>query len=172
MAPAGYDEAAKPKYSIKFGVIGLDHYHIMGMTAAIIRGGVKLPVSFYTNLPKAVAHFQKVYPNAKLAGSEDEILNDRSIALISAAPIPDLRAPLGIRAMRHGKDFLWISPASSTLEQLAGSAQDHLPRPGKYVRHLVFRTPGGEGGGAGRHLVKAGAIGKVVQTDEHLHLTR
>jgi hypothetical protein len=76
-AGAGPEAATKPKYSIKFGVIGLDHYHIMGMTAAVIRGGGEL-ASFYSNLPKAVADFQKMYPNAKLAKSEDEILDDPS----------------------------------------------------------------------------------------------
>ena len=87
VAGASPDSAAKPKYSIKFGVIGLDHYHIMGMTAAIIRGGGEL-VSFYSNLPKAIADFQKLYPNAKLAKSEEEILDDPSLKLIAAAPIP------------------------------------------------------------------------------------
>ena len=64
-AGPGPDAGTKPKYSIKFGVIGLDHYHIMGMTAAVIRGGGEL-VSFYSNLPKAIADFQKLYPNATL----------------------------------------------------------------------------------------------------------
>jgi hypothetical protein len=39
MADPGMHADAKPKYSIKFAVIGLDHYHIMGMTAAVQRGG-------------------------------------------------------------------------------------------------------------------------------------
>ena len=69
-AGPGPEVGTKPKYSIKFGVIGLDHYHIMGMTAAVVRGGGEL-VSFYSNLPKAIADFQKIYPNAKLARSED-----------------------------------------------------------------------------------------------------
>ena len=50
-AGAGPEAATKPKYSIKFGVIGLDHYHIMGMTAAVIRGGGEL-VSFYSTCPR------------------------------------------------------------------------------------------------------------------------
>jgi hypothetical protein len=117
-AGPGPDAGAKPKYSIKFGVIGLDHYHIMGMTAAVIRGGGEL-VSFYSNLPKAIADFQKIYPKAKLARSEDEILEDPSLKLIAGAPIPRLRAPLGIRAMKQGKDFLSDKPGITTLEQLA-----------------------------------------------------
>src|ERR1700735_2618706 len=117
-AGAGPEAATKPKYSIKFGVIGLDHYHIMGMTAAVIRGGGER-VSFNPSRPKAVAAVQKLYPNAKLAKSEDEILDDPSLKLIAGAPIPRLRAPLGIRAMKRGKDFLSNKPAVTTLDQLA-----------------------------------------------------
>ncbi|MGO9232248.1 MAG: gfo/Idh/MocA family oxidoreductase, partial [Bryobacteraceae bacterium] len=32
----------KPKYSIKFAVIGLDHNHIIGITDAVRRGGGEL----------------------------------------------------------------------------------------------------------------------------------
>src|SRR5215469_14978122 len=118
LAQPGFDPQAQAKYSIKFGVIGLDHYHIMGMTAAVVRGGGE-PVAFYSTLPKAIADFQKLYPNAKLARNEDEVLTDPEIKLICGAPIPHLRAPLGIRTMRHGKDFLSDKPAVTSLEQLA-----------------------------------------------------
>jgi predicted dehydrogenase len=156
------DNDAKPKYSIKFGVIGLDHYHIMGMTAAIIRGGGEL-AAFYATLPAAIADFKKIYPNARLASSEDEIINDPSIQLVAGAPIPNLRAPLGIRAMRHGKDFLSDKPAITTLEQLAqvrgASAETGKMFAIMYSERLEVRAAVQAG-----YLVKAGAIGKVVQT--------
>jgi len=156
------DTDAKPKYSIKFGVIGLDHYHIMGITAAVIRGGGEL-VSFYSTLPAAIADFKKLYPNARLVTSEDEILNDPSIQLVAGAPVPNLRAPLGIRAMRHGKDFLSDKPAITTLEQLAqvraASAETGKMFAIMYSERLEVRAAVQAG-----YLVKAGAIGKVVQT--------
>jgi predicted dehydrogenase len=46
-------------------------------------------------------------------------MDDKTIKLVAGAPIPDLRAPLGIRAMRAGKDFLSDKPAITTLAQLA-----------------------------------------------------
>src|SRR5947209_2613369 len=118
IADAGMGADAKPEYSIKFAVIGLDHNHIIGMTAAVQRGGGEL-VSVYASNPGAVADFQNRFGNVKIARSEDEILNDPSIKLVAAAPIPDQRAPLGIRVMRHGKDYLSDKPAIITLEQLA-----------------------------------------------------
>jgi len=162
VAAAGQEADSKSKYSIKFGVIGLDHYHIMGMTAAVIRGGGEL-VSFYTNLPKAVVDFQKVYPDAKLAKSEDEILNDPSIQLIAGAPIPNLRAPLGIRAMKQGKDFLSDKPAVTTLDQLAEvrrvSAETGKMFAIMYSERLEVRAAVQAG-----YLIKQRAIGRVVQT--------
>ena len=162
VAPPGFDVPARPNYSIKFGVIGLDHNHIMGMTAAVVRGGGE-PAAFHSTLPKAIADFQKLYPNAKLVKSEDEILNDPEIKLVCSASIPNLRAPLGIRAMRHGKDFLSDKPAFTTLEQLA-EARKVSAETGKmfailYSERLEVRAAVQAG-----YLVKDGAIGKVVQT--------
>ena len=162
VAAPGADEEAKPKHSIKFAVIGLDHAHIMGITAAVIRGGGEL-TSFYSTLPRETAGFQKIYPQARLAKSEDEILNDPTIQLVASASIPNLRAPLGIRVMKHGKDYLSYKPAITTLEQLSEvrkvSAQTGRMFAIMYSERLEVRAAVQAG-----YLVKAGAIGKVVQT--------
>jgi predicted dehydrogenase len=162
VAASGADEDARPRHSIKFAVIGLDHAHIMGITAAVIRGGGEL-VAFYSTLPRESAGFQKIYPQARLAKSEDEILDDPSIQLVASASIPNLRAPLGIRVMKHGKDYLSDKPAITTLEQLAEVRKVSVET-GKmfailYSERLEVRAAVQAG-----YLVKAGAIGKVVQT--------
>ena len=160
-APAA-DGDTKPNHSIKFAVIGLDHAHILGMTAAVVRGGGQM-VAFYSELPKEIAGFQKLYPNARLTKSEDEILNDPSIQLVASASIPNLRAPLGIRVMKHGKDYLSDKPAMTTLEQLAEvrklSAETGRMFAIMYSERLEVRAAVQAG-----YLVKEGAIGKVVQT--------
>jgi len=162
VAEPGQDPEAKPAYSIRFSVIGLDHPHIFGITAAVIRGGGTL-VSVYSNIPKLVADFLKTYPQAKMVASEDEILNDPSIQLVASAAIPNLRAPLGIRVMRHGKDYLSDKPAITTLEQLA-DVRKTIAETGRifgimYSERLEVRAAVKAG-----ELIKAGAIGKVVQT--------
>jgi len=132
------------------------------MTAAVVRGGGE-PVAFYSTLPKAIEDFQKLYPNAKLARGEDAILNDPEIKLICGAPIPNLRAPLGIRAMQRGKDFLSDKPAVTTLEQLAEvrkvSAETGKMFAIMYSERLEVRAAVQAGS-----LVEQGAIGRVVQT--------
>jgi len=162
LAQPGPDTDPKPNYTIKFGVIGLDHAHIMGITEAITRGGGELKW-FYSTLPKAIADFQKLYPNARLAKSEDEILDDPQIQLVASAAIPNWRAPLGIRAMKQGKDFLSDKPAMTTLEQLA-EVRKVCVDTGKIFGIMYserLEVPAAVQAG---YLVKAGAIGRVVQT--------
>src|ERR671910_681830 len=77
---------------IKFGVIGLNHGHIYSQTEAVLRGGGEL-VSVYAKEPDLVAAFVKRFPQAKVARTEAEILEDRSTQLVLSASIPDERAP-------------------------------------------------------------------------------
>jgi predicted dehydrogenase len=152
----------KPQYSIKFAVIGLDHNHIYGITDAIKRGGGEL-VAVHSNLAREVAMFQKRYPGIKAAASEDEILNDPSIQLVCSASIPDLRGPLGVRVMRHGKDYLVDKPAMTTLEHLA-EVRRAIQETNRifaimYSERLEVRAAVYAG-----DLIHEGAIGKVVQT--------
>jgi hypothetical protein len=105
-------------HHLRFSAIGLDHVHMYGMTRAIQRGGGEL-VSFFAQDPVQIAEYRKQFGEVKLAASEDEILNDKSIQLVLGAPIPDLRAPLGIRGMKAGKDYLSDKPGITSLEQLA-----------------------------------------------------
>jgi len=158
--PGGPPE--KPKYSIKFAVIGIDHNHINGITDALKRGGGVL-VKVHSTNRTALADFQKRYPEAKVAASEDEILGDPTIQLVASAAIPDLRAPLGVRVMRHGKDYLSDKPAMTTLEQLA-EVRKAIEETGRtfaimYSERLEVRAAVHAG-----ELIRAGAIGKVVQT--------
>jgi len=103
---------------IRFAAIGLNHSHVSGLIAAVTRGGGEL-VAFFAKEPELADAFAKRYPSAKRATSEREILDDPSIQLIVSAAIPNERAPLGIEAMRHGKDFLVDKPGTTSLAQLA-----------------------------------------------------
>jgi predicted dehydrogenase len=156
------DPSTKPKHKIRFAVIGLDHYHIMSMTAAVQRGGGEL-VCFHATDPKQIADFRKQFGDVRLARDEDEILHDRSIQLVAAAPIPDQRTPLGLRVMAAGKDYLADKPGIITLEQLAQVRKAVKETGRKYAIMYSERLEVPAAVKAGE-LVKAGAIGKVVQT--------
>ncbi|HVW87160.1 MAG TPA: Gfo/Idh/MocA family oxidoreductase [Bryobacteraceae bacterium] len=158
---AGAPREAAHGRRIRFAVIGLDHSHINGITDTIRRGGGEL-VSVHSTNAQALAAFQKRYGGVTVARAEEEILNDPSVQLVCSAAIPDLRAPLGIRAMRHGKDFLSDKPAITTLDQLA-EVRRTIQETGRIFAIMYGRMEQRATMHAGG-LVKSGAIGRVVQT--------
>ena len=115
-------QVAQPRWEgpprLKFAVIGLNHGHITGMTDAVMRGGGEIAWVYATEAP-LVQQFQERFPNAKLARSEAEVLDDPAVKVVLSASIPDERAPLGIRVMKAGKDFIADKPGITSLEQLA-----------------------------------------------------
>jgi predicted dehydrogenase len=148
--------------SIRFSVIGLNHGHIYSQVGALIRGGGQL-VAFYAKEQDLAEAFAKRYPDAKLARSEKEILEDNSIQLIVSAAIPIDRATIGMEAMRHGKDFMGDKPGIITLKQLAQvrKVQKETKRIYSIMYSERFENKATVKAG---ELVKAGAIGNVIQT--------
>ncbi|WP_266368736.1 Gfo/Idh/MocA family protein [Tellurirhabdus rosea] len=147
---------------LRFSVIGLNHGHIYGQVEAVTRGGGEL-VSFYAKEPDLSAAFQKRYPNAKLARSEQEILEDSSIKLILSAAIPDERAPLGVRVMKAGKDYMVDKPGITSLDQLA-EVRRVQKQTGRIYSIMYSERLENKATVKAGELVKAGAIGKVIQT--------
>lgn len=165
LRPNTYSSSQKKNTStapVRFSVIGLNHGHIYGQAEAVIRNGGKL-VSFYAREPELISAFQKRHPDAKLARSEKEILEDQTIQLIVSASIPIDRAPLGIQVMKHNKDFMVDKPGIVTLEQLAEVRK--VQKETKRIYSIMYseRFENRATVKAGE-LVKAGAIGKVIQT--------
>jgi len=156
------DAEVRPKYSIKFAVCGMSHDHIYGMVGAIQRGGGVL-VAAYGEEPDKAAAFLKRFPDVKMTKSEKEIIEDPSIQLVLSSTIPSRRAPLGVRVMEHGKDYLSDKPGMTTLEQLADVrntiAATHRIYGILYSERLEVKAAVKAG-----ELIQAGAIGRVIQT--------
>ena len=150
------------KPTIRFAAIGLNHGHITGQTRAMLRAGAEL-VGVYAKEADLLAKFQKDFPQAKAARSEAEILEDKSIQLIVSASIPVERAPLGIRVMQHGKDFMVDKPGITTLEQLAEVRRVQAQTKRIYSIMYSERLENSATIKAGE-MIKAGAIGQVIQT--------
>ncbi|MCX6265543.1 MAG: Gfo/Idh/MocA family oxidoreductase [Bacteroidetes bacterium] len=147
---------------IRFSVININHNHIYGMVDAVTRGGGQL-VAFYAKEANLVAEFSKRYPQAKLAGSQQEILEDNSIQLIMSSGIPVERAPLGIEVMKHGKDYLVDKPGITQLKQLAAVKKIQQATGRIYSIMYSERFENRATVKAGE-LIQQGAIGKVIQT--------
>jgi len=147
---------------IRFSVIGLNHGHIYGQTNSVIQGGGEL-IAFHAKEDDLAAEFAKRFPQAKRVLTEKEILEDNSIQLVVSASIPNERAPLGIRVMEHGKDFMVDKPGITSLSQLA-SVRKVQKKTGRIYSILYSERLENRATIKAAELIRAGAIGKVVQT--------
>ena len=156
------DDRPVLKKQIKFSIIGINHSHIYGIANALINGGGEL-VAVYSREPELLPAFTKAYPNVKVAKSEEEILEDNSIQLVASAGIPVDRAPLGIRVMKSGKDYVTDKPGIITFEQLkeVKKVQKETKRIFSILYSERLTNPASVKAG---ELVQSGAIGRVIQT--------
>jgi predicted dehydrogenase len=147
---------------IRFGVVGANHDHINGMIGALVRGGGEL-ASFHIREPEIAAAFARRHPEAKQVADERAVLDDPSIQLVASSITPVERAPLGIRVMKAGKDYLSDKPGITSLEQLAEvrRVQAQTKRIYSILYSERLEVPAAVRAG---ELVKAGAIGDVIQT--------
>jgi predicted dehydrogenase len=148
--------------SIRFAVIGVNHPHIHGQIAFALEGG-GIFAGWHAPEPDLAAEFGAKYPDIPYANSADQLLDDPSIQLIVTAGIPADRAPLGIQAMRRGKDVMTDKPGATSLAQLAElrAVQQETGRIYSVCYSERFETRSTV---RALELVKAGAIGQVVNT--------
>jgi predicted dehydrogenase len=147
---------------VRFGVIYINHNHIYGQVQHLLRGGAEF-VSFYAPEPDLAAPFAQAFPQATQTSSPESILEDPSLHLIVTSGVPAMRAPLGILAMQHGKDFMTDKPGFTTLDQLAEVRRIQAETQRIYSVCFSERFESRATVRASA-LVKAGAIGRVVHT--------
>jgi len=82
---------------------------------------------------------------------------------VVSAGIPYERAPLGIRVMQHGKDYMTDKPGITSLEQLA-EVRRVQAQTGRIYSIMFSERFGNRATVKAGELVKAGAIGRVIQT--------
>jgi predicted dehydrogenase len=147
---------------VRFGVVGINHGHIYGMTDTLLRAGAQL-VSFFAPEPDLATEFARRYPQARAAREQAEVLEDPRIQVVASASIPDERGPLGINVMRRGKDFLSDKPAFTSLDVLRDAQRVQRETGRIYAISYSERVQSPAMVRAGE-LVRAGAIGKPLQT--------
>jgi predicted dehydrogenase len=132
------------------------------MVSSLINGGGDL-VMVYSMESDLLKTFTKTFPGVKVARSEEEILEDDTIRLVASASIPVDRAPLGIKVMQAGKDFMTDKPGIVNFDQFkkVKKIQKETNRIYSIVYSERLGSPAGVKAG---ELVQAGAIGKVIQT--------
>jgi predicted dehydrogenase len=119
-------------------------------------------VKVYDPDPAKVAAFCRTYPEAAVAASEQEILDDPAIQLVASASVPCERCPLGLRVLDHGKDYFADKPALTTLEQLE-QARRKTRETGRIFAVYYSERLHVEAAVYAGQLIERGAIGRVLQ---------
>jgi predicted dehydrogenase len=147
----------------RFAAIGLDHRHVYDLTEGLLAAGQDcVGHDPDTSDPRVLAGFQKRFPHVP-AVARERLLDDPSIDFIVLSAVPRDRADLAIAAMRRGKDVLCDKPGVTTTEQLAAvrRAVQETGRIWTVCFSERFTKPSAR---KAWELVRAGAIGRVVQT--------
>lgn len=160
-APKGIPAPVVKEGEFVFAAIGLDHGHIYGMTNGLLDAGATLKW-VYDPDPVKMQAFHDKYPQAQMAESEEQVLADPEVKLVAGACVTSERAALGVRVMRAGKDYFTDKAPLTTLEQLAMVKNVVAETGRKYAVSYSERLQVEAAVYAGE-LIKAGAIGKVVQ---------
>jgi predicted dehydrogenase len=148
---------------IAFAAIGIDHRHIYEQVGRLIELGCTC-VGYWTAQETDVLEgFATRFPDLKRVDDPRRLYEDETVQLIVTAAIPADRAEIALTAMRHGKDVMSDKPGCTTLGQLAALRQA-VAETGRiwsvnFSERFEVRAVE-----KAAELVKAGAIGRVVQT--------
>jgi predicted dehydrogenase len=159
--PTGRAQAVVGPDEFPFAAACLDHGHIYAMCRGLIDAGAQLRW-VYDPDPAKVSAFCATYPQARVAASLDQILQDASIRLVAAAGVPCTRGPTGCTVMAAGKDYFCDKSPFTEFAQLEEARRVAHLTGRKFAvyyserLHVECAVRAGE-------LVRAGAIGRVVQ---------
>ncbi|MEO9823451.1 MAG: Gfo/Idh/MocA family oxidoreductase [Paracoccaceae bacterium] len=147
----------------KLGVIGIDHGHIFGMLSNMLAQGCTCDAYWTDGLAVTQTKFTETFPTLIRAADRRSVLDDPDIKMILISAVPEDRAGFAVEAMRAGKDVMVDKPGCTTLEQLAQikAVQKETGRIWTVNFSERFQVPAVT---RATELVKAGAIGKIIQT--------
>jgi predicted dehydrogenase len=148
---------------LKFAAIGLDHRHIYHQVGRLLELGAECKGYHSRADATPLEGFVQRFPDLRRVEDQRTLLEDPEVQLIVTAGIPVERAEIAIQAMRHGKDVMVDKPGVITAAQLA-EVRRVRSETGRIwsvdfserfeVRAMTRAT----------ELVRAGALGRVVQT--------
>lgn len=149
---------------VRFAAVGLDHAHIFGQVKGLAGAGAEF-VGMATDDPQAAVaqQLRELAPDVPFSDSVDELIERADVDVIVTAAVPDRRGPIAVQAMKAGKDVIADKPGCTTLDQLE-EIKKTVAETGRFWSVTFserFEVPAVTKAG---ELVRAGRIGKVVQT--------
>ncbi|MCF7847261.1 MAG: Gfo/Idh/MocA family oxidoreductase [Kiritimatiellales bacterium] len=160
-APTAKAEKVVEPGEFNFAAAFLDHGHIYGQVNGLRDAGGTLKWVYDPDPAKVTAFLEK-NPEAQVADSYFQLLEDPAIQLVAAAAVPSERAGVGFQALEAGKDYFTDKSPFTTLEQLA-TARTKVAETGR--RYMVYFSERlhNEGAMKAGALIANGAVGRVLQ---------
>jgi predicted dehydrogenase len=149
--------------AIRFAALGIDHGHIFDHINGLLAAGAEFAgYAEATTVPAIAKMLKRGFPDVPVLARE-QILDDPTIQVVCTAAVPADRAAIAIAAMRTGKDVMCDKPGCTTELQLA-QLRAAVAETGRifsicFSERLAVRSAQKAG-----ELVRAGAVGRVVQT--------
>lgn len=159
-APEGKPQLVCKRGEFMVGVIGLDHGHIYGMCNGLSEAGAEIAY-VYDPDPKKIEAFVAKFPQAQVASSKQQVLENPKIQLIATAGIPCDRGPLGLEVLDHGKDFFADKPPFTTQAQV-DQARKKVAQTGRKWFVYYSERLHVEAAVYAERLLNEGAIGNIV----------
>lgn len=146
--------------SLSIAAIGMAHEHIYGQVRMLVAQGARL-VGCYDADPEPCRKLLAEYPQAKIAQTEEELLNDPAVEVIVTAAVPSERANIGLRALAQGKHVFTDKPGIINQAQLSALKEATRNSGKKYLIYYQMRRAPLVWEMVRR--IRSGDIGKVVQ---------
>jgi predicted dehydrogenase len=150
--------------SVRFAAVGLDHAHIHGQIAGLVKAGGEFVAMATDDPSSAIAgQVRERYPDVPFVENPDELIARDDLDLIVTAAVPDRRGPIAVAALRSGKDVVADKPGCVSFDQLE-EVEKAVAESGRFWSvtfserfEVACVIKAGE-------LVREGRIGTVVQT--------
>lgn len=145
---------------MKFAVIGLNHGHIYGQVEGLLTIPGATCAGFHAAEDDLAAQFSQRYPHIPRRSQRD-LLNDKSIDLITSASINSEKGGLAVDVLNAGKHFFVDKPPLTTLEHVA-AVKAALQSSRKMMFVFYGERMSCQFDIRAKQLIEEGAIGEVV----------
>jgi len=144
----------------RFAAAFADHPHLFSQIQALMDAGGTF-VAAYDDTPQKREAILARFPSVRMVRTEEELLDDGSIRMITAAGIPSTRAEFGRRVLLSGKDYFVDKAPFTDFEQMNCTLETVRETGLRYMAYFGERVHTESAWYLG-DLIRQGVFGKVI----------
>lgn len=153
-------QAVEVPGEFRFAAAYADHPHLFSQIQALMDAGGTLVAAYDDTLQKREAILAR-FPSVRMVRAEEELFDDNSIRMITAAGVPSTRAAFGQRVLLSGKDYFVDKAPFTDLGQMNRTLETVRETGCRYTAYFGERVHT-ESAWYLADLVRQGVFGKVI----------